>query len=59
MIENPYCIKCGKRMITTSQQFTVDKKPRYMYRFECACGHVTNWFTEEMLEQVRKLPKEM
>lgn len=42
-----------------SRQFTVDKKPRYMYRFECACGHVTNWFTEELLEQVRTLPKEM
>lgn len=56
---NPKCKECGKTMFKVERPFTVNKKPGYMVRFVCTCGHMTEWVTKEQLEQARKLPEEM
>lgn len=56
---NPKCKECGKTMFKVEMPFTVNKKPGYMVRFVCTCGHMTEWVTKEQLEQARKLPEEM
>ena len=56
---NPKCKECGKMMFRVGMPFTVNKKPGYIVRFVCNCGHRTEWVTKEQLEQAKKLPEEM
>lgn len=46
-------------MFKVGMPFTVNKKPGYIFRFVCSCGHRTEWATKEQLEQAKKLPEEM
>lgn len=46
-------------MFRVGMPFTVNKKPGYIVRFVCNCGHRTEWVTKEQLEQAKKLPEEM